>query len=48
MRIITADVAFQGRKSIDHIVVSEDLSVDSLYTISNVQDATRGCQTTLE
>ena len=41
MRIITADVAFQGRKSIDHIVVSEDLSVDSLYTISNVQDGKR-------
>ena len=41
MRIITADVAFEGRKSIDHIVVSEDLSVDSLYPISNVHDGKR-------
>ena len=37
MRIITADIVFEGRKSIDHIVVSEDLAVDSLYPISNVQ-----------
>ena len=37
MRIITADLVFEGRKSIDHIAVSEDLAVDSLYPISNVQ-----------
>ncbi len=37
MRIVTADLVFEGRKSIDHIAVSEDLAVDFLAPISNVQ-----------
>ena len=35
MAIVTADTAFHGRKSIDHITLSEDLQVESLAAISN-------------
>ena len=36
MRIVTSDLAFQGRKSIDHIAVSDDFAVESLEAISNI------------
>lgn len=36
LRIVTADLVFQGRKSIDHIALSADWTVDSVDTISNV------------
>ena len=36
MRIVTADLVFQGRKSIDHIALSADWVVDSVDAISNV------------
>ena len=39
MRIATADLAFQGRKSIDHIALCADWTVGSLGVISN---ASRG------
>ncbi len=38
MRIATADLTFQGRGSIDHIAVSEDLTVGSIGAISNHDD----------
>ena len=38
LRIVTADLVFQGRKSIDHIALSADWAVDSLATISNVHE----------
>lgn len=36
LRIVTADLAFQGRKSIDHIALSGDWAVDSVDAISNI------------
>lgn len=36
LRIVTADLVFQGRKSIDHIALSADWAVDSLAAISNI------------
>ncbi len=36
LRIMTADLAFQGRKSIDHIAFSADWAVDSVAAISNI------------
>ena len=36
LRIVTADLAFQGRKSIDHIALSADWAVDSLAAIGNI------------
>lgn len=40
--IVTADVTFEGRKTIDHIALSDDLTVDpageSLKEISNIHD----------
>ena len=36
MRIVTSDLAFQGRRNIDHIALSEDLTVESLDIISNI------------
>ena len=36
--IATANVAFEGRSSIDHIALSSDLVVDSLDVLSNMQD----------
>ena len=38
LRIVTADLVFQGRKCIDHIALSGDWAVDSLATISNVHE----------
>ena len=38
MRIATSDIAFEGRRSIDHIAMSEDLVVESLGVISNIHD----------
>ena len=35
MAIVTADTAFHGRKTIDHIGLSEDLQAESLVAISN-------------
>ena len=34
MTIVTADIAFQGRKSIDHIVLSKDLFSVELHALS--------------
>ncbi len=34
--IVTADHAFQGRKTIDHIALGEGLAAESLHSISNV------------
>ena len=36
LRIVTADLVFQGRKSIDHIAMSADWAVDSVDAISNI------------
>ena len=41
MTIVTADIAFQGRKSIDHIVLSKDLFSVELHAISNDQEGVR-------
>ena len=38
MAFATADLEFQGRKSIDHMVLSEDFAVESLDAISNVEE----------
>ena len=38
MKIATSDLAFQGRKSIDHIALSNDLVVGSLDVISNMHE----------
>ena len=34
--IVTPDLEFQGRKSIDHIAVSDDMAVEAVGTISNL------------
>ena len=36
LRIVTADLFFEGRRSIDHIALSADSEVDSVDAISNV------------
>ncbi len=36
MAIVTSALAFQGRRSIDHIALSDDLAVESLDIISNI------------
>ncbi len=38
MTIATADIAFRGKKSIDHIAASYDWSVESLDVISNIHE----------
>ena len=38
LRIVTSDLAFQGRKSIDHIALSADWAVDSVDAISNLHE----------
>ena len=38
MKIATSDLAFQGRKSIDHIAMSNDLVVGSLDVINNIHE----------
>ena len=41
MTVATASLAFQGRRSIDHIALSDDLAVESLGVISNLHDGRR-------
>ena len=41
MTIVSSEVSFAGRKSIDHIALSKDLTVESLKVISNIQDHTK-------
>ena len=38
MKIATSEIAFQGRKSIDHIALSDDWVVGSLDVISNIYE----------
>ncbi|MCY3656111.1 MAG: endonuclease/exonuclease/phosphatase family protein [Chloroflexi bacterium] len=38
MTIATAAVGFEGRKTIDHIALSDDLVVESLDVVSNIRD----------
>ena len=38
MTIVTSELAFQDRKSIDHIVLSDDFAVEALDVISNIHD----------
>ena len=38
MTIPTSTLAFQGRRSVDHIALSEDLAVGSLGMISNIHE----------
>ena len=37
LRIVTADLVFQGRRSIDHVALSGDWAVECLGAISNIQ-----------
>ncbi len=39
MRIVTSELAFTERKSIDHIALSEDLAAPYLGVISNIHDS---------
>ena len=41
MTIATSALTYEGRRSIDHIAVSEDLAVESLGVISNIHDGPR-------
>ncbi len=41
MTIVTSELAFEGRKSIDHVVLSDDLAAESVDTISNDHDGRR-------
>ena len=41
MRVVTADLALEGRRSIDHIAVSRDLAIESLGMFSNTHDGMR-------
>ena len=36
--IATAVIGFQGRRSIDHIALSDDMSAESIGVISNIHD----------
>ena len=38
MRIATSELAFQGRRSINHIALSDDLTVESLGVVSNIHN----------
>ena len=38
MRTVTSDLAFHGRRSIDHIALSADWAVDSLGVIGNIHE----------
>ena len=40
-RIVTSDLVFEGRKSIDHVALSADWTVGSVGVISNIHDARR-------
>ena len=39
MTIVTAELAFGQRKTIDHIALSEDLVAESLEAISNIHES---------
>lgn len=39
--IVTSELEFQGRRSIDHIALSDELTVDSLAIVSNMHDGKR-------
>ena len=41
MTIATSALTYEGRKSIDHIALSEDLAVESVDVISNIHDGPR-------
>ena len=41
MTIVTSEFAFQGRKSIDHVVLSADLAAESVDAIGNDHDGRR-------
>lgn len=41
MSIVTSELNFQERRSIDHIAVSDDFSVEALDAISNIHDGGR-------
>ncbi len=41
MTIVTSELAFQGRKSIDHIVLGDVFAVEALNVISNLHDGRR-------
>ena len=38
MRIVTSDIAFEGRASIDHIALSADLAATSMSPLSNLRE----------
>ena len=38
MTIATSGLGFQGRRSIDHIALSEDLTAESLGVVSNIDE----------
>ncbi len=38
MRTVTSDLAFQGRRSVDHIALSDDFAVEPPEAISNIHD----------
>ena len=38
MTIVTSALAFQGRKCIDHIALSDDLAFTSLGVVSNIHE----------
>ncbi len=41
MRIVTSDIAFDGRSSIDHIALSADMAVESVSSISNFREGNK-------
>ena len=41
LRVATADLALEGRRSIDHIAVNRDLAIESLGVFSNTHDGKR-------
>ena len=48
VRIATSEVDLGGRRSIDHIALSEDLLVESTHVLSNIHDERENCPTTME
>ena len=38
LAIVTSTLAFDGRKAIDHIALSDDLAFESLSVVSNLHD----------
>ncbi len=41
MTIVTSELALEGRKSIDHVVLSDDLAAESVDAVSNEHDGRR-------